>query len=109
MEITLAQLARHLNAEIRGDAEMVISGIGPLESATAEQITFVTDSKRIKEIAKTGASALLVSEFVQTDKPQLKVKNVSAAMIETINLFFPEPKVEGGIDPSAKVSKKARI
>ncbi|MDD5457964.1 MAG: UDP-3-O-(3-hydroxymyristoyl)glucosamine N-acyltransferase [Phycisphaerae bacterium] len=109
MQMTLAQLARHLNAELSGDGAITVRGIGPLEAVTAEQVTFVSDLQRIKDIAKTNACALIVSEFVQDDKAQLKVKNVSAAMIETINLFFPEPKAEGGIDPTAKISEKASI
>ena len=109
MQMTLAQLAKQLDAQLQGDGSLTVTGIGPLETATKEQLTFVADLQRVKDIAKTGACALIVSEFVQTDKTQLKVKNVSAAMIEAINFFFSEPKVESGIDSTAKISKKARI
>jgi len=111
MEITVSQLAQQLAAELIGSGTGLVSLVGPLQSADERTVTFVTDRKRLPDVKTSKAGAVLVGERIaDCDKPQLVVKNVNAALIETLKIFAPKltPPVEG-IDSSAKVAKSARI
>ncbi len=111
MELTVSQLAQQLGAELVGDGTGLISSVGPLQTADEQTVTFVTDKKRLADVKTSKAGAVLVgSRIDDCDKPQLVVKNVNAALIETLKIFAPKltPAAEG-IDSSAKVAKTVRI
>jgi UDP-3-O-[3-hydroxymyristoyl] glucosamine N-acyltransferase len=58
---TLAQLAEHLGAELRGNGAEIISAIATLETATAGQLTFLANPKYRKFLGHCQATAVLVS------------------------------------------------
>ena len=107
----VAQLAERIGAELAGDGSVEISDVGSVEAAGENDITFVTDDRYIAALEKSCAGAVIVCRRIEgVAKPQLIVKNVEAALIETLNIFAPELKaVAEGIDPTAKVGRDARI
>jgi UDP-3-O-[3-hydroxymyristoyl] glucosamine N-acyltransferase len=114
MSVTIEELARRLGAELRGaDAGPLrtITGIRPVDAAGAGDVTFVTDAKYAAGAAQSGAAAVIVAQPLEgLAKPQLVVKDVNAALIETLNLFAPEPPpVSAGVDPSARIGVNVRL
>ena len=62
--ITVAELAKLLNADFKGDGECIITGIAPLESAAAGHVSFLDNTRYRKFLAETKASAvILASKF----------------------------------------------
>jgi len=111
MRLTVAQLARRIGAELVGDGSGQISAVDTVEVAGQNAITFVTDAKHIPRLEKSHAGAAIVAKHIEgLSKPQLIVKNVDAALIETLNVFAPrlKPATEG-IDPTAKVGRDVKI
>jgi len=114
MRLTVAQLAKRLEAELAGQVEGAgrqISAVGPVETADESEVTFVSDEKHKAALEGSRAGAVIVSERIDDlDKPQLIVKNVNAALIKALNIFAPQLKaVTAGIDPTAKLARDVKI
>ncbi len=111
MKLTVAQLAERIGAELVGDGSGQISAVGAVEAAGEDDVTFITNDKHIPQLKKSHVGAVIVSRCVEgLAKPQLIVKNVDAALIETLNVFTPKLKAAAeGIDPTAKVGQNVKI
>jgi UDP-3-O-[3-hydroxymyristoyl] glucosamine N-acyltransferase len=114
MKLTIEQLAGRLDAELIGDANKIgrqITAVGPVKVANESEVTFVTEDKHKAAIRHSQAGAVIVSARIDgLDKPQLIVKNVNAALIETLKIFAPKIKaVTEGIDPTAKLADNVKI
>ncbi len=114
MKLTIAQLARRIGAELVCNADETtrqISAVGTVQAAEEGAITFIADAKHIASLEKSRAGAVIVSRRIEgLAKPQLIVKNVNAALIETLKIFAPRLKpIPEGIDPTAKVGQNVKI
>jgi UDP-3-O-[3-hydroxymyristoyl] glucosamine N-acyltransferase len=111
MELTVAQLAKRLNAELVGDGDGVIRSVGPAAAADGQTLTFLADDKHLAELKKSHCGATIVGKPVEGfSQPQLLVKNVNAALIDALKIFAPklEPATQG-IDSTAKVAAGVKI
>jgi UDP-3-O-[3-hydroxymyristoyl] glucosamine N-acyltransferase len=111
MELTVAQLAERLGAELVGDGCGQIIAVGTVEAAGASDITFITNDKHMPQLKKSRAGAVIVGKRIEgLAVPQLIVKNVDSALIETLNIFAPKLKAAAeGIDPTAKIGQNVKI
>jgi UDP-3-O-[3-hydroxymyristoyl] glucosamine N-acyltransferase len=82
-----------------------------VEAARENEVTFITNDRHIAQLKKSSAGAIIVGKHLEAlAKPQLIVKNVDAALIETLNIFAPKLKAAAeGIDPTAKVGQNVKI
>ena len=60
----LGELASRLGCDLEGDAQTEIHGVAGIEEARAGQVTFLTNPRYSRELAKTQASAVLVDQKV---------------------------------------------
>jgi UDP-3-O-[3-hydroxymyristoyl] glucosamine N-acyltransferase len=111
MKLTVAQLAEQIGAELAGDGSGQISAVGAVGTACENDVTFITNDKHIPQLKKSRVGAVIVGRCIEgLAKPQLIVKNVDAALIETLNVFAPKLKAAAeGIDPTAKVGQNVKI
>jgi len=114
MKLTIEQLATRLGAELTGNANAIgrqIIAVCPIKTACENEVTFIADDKHKAAISQSQAAALIVSARIEgLDKPQLIVKNVNTALIETLRIFAPELQaVTEGVDPTAKVADNVKI
>ncbi len=113
MELTVAQLAERLDAELAGagDTGRQITAVCPIEAAGENEVTFMSDDKHKDALEKSRAGAVIVSAHIEgLDKAQLIVKNVDSALIEVLNAFAPQLRAATeGIDPTARIADSARI
>ncbi|WP_301098447.1 UDP-3-O-(3-hydroxymyristoyl)glucosamine N-acyltransferase [Otariodibacter sp.] len=58
----LRQLAEQVEGSLRGDPDLMIIGIAPLDKASLNQITFISNSKFRSQLKLSKAGALIVSE-----------------------------------------------
>jgi len=114
MKLTVEQLAKRLGAELAGNANKIgrqITAVSPVKAAGESEVTFISDDKHKASLSQSNAGAVIVSTHIEDiDKPQLIVKNVNAALIETLRIFAPvlKPATES-IDPTAKVATNVKI
>lgn len=114
MNVTIEELARRLGAQMLGapaDGRVELTGIRPVDAADVGDVTFVTDAKYAAAAGSSKAAAVIVAKPIDgLPKPQLVVKDVNAALIETLNVFAPPaPPVVEGVDPSARVGANVRL
>jgi len=111
MKLTVTELAKRLGARLIGRGSGQISAVGPVEAADENTLTFVADRRHSAALKKSCAGAAIVAEQIEGfAKPQLVVKNVNKALIESLGLFAPRLKGPAqGIDPAAIVSERAQI
>lgn len=110
MPLTAADIARHLQGEVLGDASVVLTGFAPAEKAKAGDLTFAENEDYFHQAERSAASAILVdSRFSASAKVLIRVSNARVAFAKVLPLFFPPPQFKPGIHPSAVVAASAQV
>jgi len=111
MRLSTAQLAKRIGADLFGDGDVQIIAVKDIETSGENDVTFIADEKHIDKIEKSRAGAVIVGmRFEGLAKSQLIVKDVNAALIETLNVFAPKLKTPiAGVDPTAKIGQNVEI
>lgn len=111
MSMTLAKLAEHLQAELVGDGALSITGIAPIQSADATQVSFINNAKYVKYLTGTKACAVIVDKRLAPQVPVAKiiVPDAYVAYAKASALFAKIPTLPAGIHPTAVVAASATI
>ena len=106
----LGELATRLGAELRGDAELEITGVKGIEEAGPTEVTFVANPRYAALARKTQAAAVLVEpEFQEIAAATLRIKNPYLAFSRALALFYQPPAYAAGIHPTAVIDPTAEI
>ena len=106
----LGELATRLGAELRGDANLEITGVKGIEEAGPTEITFVANPKYAGLARKTHAAAVLVEpEFPEIAAATLRIGNPYHAFSRALGLFYQPPVYPPGIHPTAEIDATAEI
>ena len=118
----LQEIAKIIGAEI-GDANFEVKGMSTLKEANSDEISFVSNSKYIKDITSSRAGAIIVDSSTVSHVPSSAVALVVDAPyweMATLSKYFapkiedetlPEPKIGQGceISPKAEIARGAVI
>ena len=112
--MTLADLAAQLGATLHlrdnTDPATEITAVAAIETATAGQITFVSNPKYIALASTTQATAVLVEpDFPPIAAATLRLKNPYLAFARAIELFYNPPAYAPGIHATAVIAPTAKI
>jgi UDP-3-O-[3-hydroxymyristoyl] glucosamine N-acyltransferase len=109
--LTIEQLTQRIGAQLVGNGTACVKGVGTIETAAADEITFVSSDKHLAKLADSKAAAVKVAKAVDScAMSQLVVKNVDAALIVALKLFAPKLSPQtAGVHPTAIVEKTAVI
>lgn len=109
--ITLARLAEELGAELHGDGDIEISGIGTLKSAGPAELSFFVNPKYRQYLQETRAAAVICApdQASHSPVPALAVDNPYAAFARATHYFDRSPRMQAGIHPAAAVADSAEI
>jgi UDP-3-O-[3-hydroxymyristoyl] glucosamine N-acyltransferase len=107
----LKELARLVDGEIVGAADIEITGVAGIKEAREGEITFLANSKYEAYLATTRASAVIADREDGSPKPLIKVSNPYLAFLKVMSLFSAEgpEKLRTGIHPTAIISKSASV
>ncbi|MBG6944769.1 UDP-3-O-(3-hydroxymyristoyl)glucosamine N-acyltransferase [Pseudomonas aeruginosa] len=111
LSYTLGQLAAHVGAEVRGDADLPIQGLATLQEAGPAQLSFLANPQYRKYLPESRAGAVLLTAadadgFAGT---ALVVANPYLAYASLSHLFDRKPKAAAGIHPTAIVAADAEV
>lgn len=110
---TLAEIAEHIGAELKGDASKKISGIAPLTSANDQQLTFLytSSAKSAEQLAESHAGAVIVpsADLATNVLDQLVVKDPRLAFAKAAQLFDHKKALHTGVHPSAVIAESSQI
>ncbi len=109
--ISLRQLAEQLHAELHsGDPDLLIHGLSGIETASAGQLTFVSNPRYAPLARSTQASAVLVDpSFPEIPAPTLRISNPYLAFAHAVGIFYRAPAYPPGIDPTAVIAPTASV
>ena len=111
---SLAEIARLIDCEVESRwQDRCITGLAPLETATKEQLTFISHSKYKKYLQTTAAAAVIapadIAAEMKGDIAILVHPDPYLAYAKLTQLFVYRPAVAVGIHPSAVIAKSATI
>lgn len=106
----LGELASQLGAELRGNAQIEITGVRGIEEAGPAEITFIANPRYASLARSTKAAAILVEpEFQEIPTATLRIKNPYYAFSRALALFYQPPAYPAGIHPTAVIDPSAQI
>ncbi len=107
---TLQELADYVGGTIKGDSKTVIQAVATMDSAGVGDITFFTNKKYESKLKTIEASAVIVSEDVETDAALLIAADPYYALMQIAVLIYGHRKhPQGGVSKKASVSDSAKI
>ncbi|MDG6894934.1 UDP-3-O-(3-hydroxymyristoyl)glucosamine N-acyltransferase [Volucribacter amazonae] len=113
MAYQLQQLAEQIGATLRGNADILIESIAPLEQANNKQITFISNPKFREQLSHCQAGAIIVTEqdvsYCSAQSNLLIVKDPYVAYALLAQYMDNTPKAAAGIAESAVISSKAKL
>jgi UDP-3-O-[3-hydroxymyristoyl] glucosamine N-acyltransferase len=110
MPFTAAELAKHLQGEVLGDASTVLNTFAPADRAQAGDLTFAENAEYFTRAEQSAASAIIVDgDFPSTKKILIRVSNARIAFAKALALFFPEPIFPAGVHATAIVAASAQL
>jgi UDP-3-O-[3-hydroxymyristoyl] glucosamine N-acyltransferase len=106
----LGELASRLGAELRGNAELEVTGVKGIEEAGPTEVTFVANPRYASVARKTRAAAVLVEPgFQEISAATLRLNNPYLAFSHALALFYQPPAYAPGIHPTAVIDPSAEI
>jgi UDP-3-O-[3-hydroxymyristoyl] glucosamine N-acyltransferase len=106
----LGEVASRLGAELRGDAELEVTGVKGIEDAGPTEITFVANPRYAGLARTTRAAAVLVEpEFQEISAATLRIRNPYHAFSRALALFYQPPWYAPGVHPTAEIDVTAKI
>ena len=123
-ELRLAAIVAALGGELHGDGGLVIRGLAPLESASADDISFVSNPRYQQQLAGSKAACVIVAPTLKeaalqrgscivTDQPYLYFARLTqlwrAHLRDTRPRDLRSIHPSAVIDPDASVHPSARI
>lgn len=111
MKKTLHDIAQAINAELKGEPQLVITAVSPLDKAKKNHISFINNSKYLSKAKESQAAALIVDANAaeQLDGNVLIVKDPYLAFAKASQLFDSTPRPQPGIDASAIIGNEVQL
>ncbi len=111
MEYTINQISKIIGGKIRGDDNLIISGVSSIENADEGDISFIKNERFVDKVLQTKASAVVSHRPIEeTGKTLIIVDNPFSAFIKLLKIISDEKQRQPGtIHPSAVISKDASI
>ena len=107
MELTLSEIAKHLDGDVVGDSSCLITGVSEIQSAEPNTITFLGNPLYQKYLKNTNAAAILVADpSLLNGENGIIVENPQLAMART---SYSEAEKDPTIHPKAVIAKDAQI
>ncbi len=107
---TVSELAEYLGGVVQGDGSVLISGLGALETATPDTLTFLANPKYASRVSETSAGAVLMAPGGDRyGRTVIEVANPYLGFAKLLTLFYTTPHEPVGVLPGAIVSDSAVI
>jgi UDP-3-O-[3-hydroxymyristoyl] glucosamine N-acyltransferase len=106
----LGELAARLGCELRGDANIEVHRVAPIETAGAGDLTFVGNARYARYLDGTPAAAVIVTpEVAELPVATLRVKDPHLAFAKAIEIFHVPVARPVGVHPTATIAPTAII
>ncbi len=99
-----SELARELEGRLEGN-DREITAVAPLDSAGADDLSYLSSAKYSGQMETTGAGSVLVDDQFkgETAASLIRVSNPYAALRRSLEMLYPPDELEAGIHPTALI------
>ncbi len=106
----LGTIAETLGCELKGPAELEITGVAGIDEAGPGEVTFVANPKYAPRIKTTRAGAIILKTgAAQAPIPTLFADDPYVTFARAIELFYQPPKPIPGVHPTASIGDDVRL
>jgi len=111
MSVSLGELAVRFGCELRGDPDILIDAVAALGDAHGRAISFLANSRYRRQLADTGAAAVVLEASAAPDCPVavLVCENPYATYARIAAWLYPSPNKPAGVHATAVVDPGAYI
>ena len=109
MPFTAAEIAKHLQGEVLGNASAVLNAFAPADRAQAGDLTFAENPDYFTRAEQSAASAIIVDAEFASKKILIRVPNARIGFAKALTLFFPDPILPAGVHPTAVIAASAQV
>lgn len=110
MRMTLNEISQLVQGDVQGDPDCLIEGVGPIGDAKKGDISFAEKKETLTELDRTKASAVLVPcNVTEAPIPIIRVDNPRIAFAKLLRHFYPLPKPQPGVHPSAAIGENCQL
>lgn len=110
---SLASVAEAAGGVPASGDELLLDGVGPLQTAGPSQVSFLDNRRYTALLAETRAGAVIVHPNMQSHVPESAVAIVTkepyVGWARVAALFHPAPSASPGVHPTAIVDETARV
>ncbi len=103
-----SEVAALLGVALEGD-DVELRGCAPIESARADEVSFVGNAKAAKAAAGSAAGCLIVGMDYVADRPVLRAADPRASFARAVALLHPARETASGIHPTAIIHPEATL
>jgi UDP-3-O-[3-hydroxymyristoyl] glucosamine N-acyltransferase len=109
--LSLSKLAQITASERRGNADLIITGISSLQSASKGDISFAVGRKYLSQLNNCNASAVIVTpELAELYKGNVLInKSPYLAYAQVVSAFYPQQVIPAFVHPSCIIDPSASI
>jgi UDP-3-O-[3-hydroxymyristoyl] glucosamine N-acyltransferase len=111
--LTAGDIAGIVGGELRGDGSVVVSGVAPLDRASADDVSFVSAARYAPQFRNTKAGVVLITpELADAESDaqcRIVVEKPHDAVVGLLPKFYPQSSREPGIKPTVRIGRGARI
>ena len=101
---TVNELSEYLGGRVVGDGSTLISGLAPLEQATAETATFLANPKYAAKVSTTNAGVVLMAPGGEAyGRTIIELSNPYLGFAKLLSLFYTVPHPDRGVMTGAVV------
>jgi UDP-3-O-[3-hydroxymyristoyl] glucosamine N-acyltransferase len=109
--ITADAIAALVSGELLGDGRVVVSGVAPLDRASASDLSILSNAKYAPMLAATKAGIVLVDPELRdvAGRPPARiiVKEPLEKLLTLLPRLYPESNPQPGVAATARIGKKA--
>ncbi len=109
LEMRVRELAESLGATFEGDGEKELTGVQSLESAGAEDLSFVSSMKMLGQAEQSAAGCLIVPLEYPEGRTLIRSGAPRTSFARAVSRLVPEPARRPGTHATAVVSTEAEI
>ncbi|MDO8825720.1 UDP-3-O-(3-hydroxymyristoyl)glucosamine N-acyltransferase [Methylophaga sp.] len=108
---TLAKIASEIGAQLVGNADKEITGVGTLQNAKDTDISFLANTKYRQYLKSTSAGCVIVSpaDLAEVTTNALVIDDTYVAYAKAASLLYPEEVPDTGIHSSVVIGDNCTI
>lgn len=106
----LAEIAKRIGCDLKGDGDIEIRGVAPIESAEPDTLTFLANPRYRSHLRNTRAAAVILpSGDPEVAIASLRTRDPYLAFAKALELFYVPPPLPQGIHPTAVIAASASL